>query len=140
MGGQLAAIYLAGLGSEAAIARGRRIASAGAAYLSAGRMSWLSWAPTTAVAAAAVVYLIPAWRSSDAYDAANAAGISTQRTAQHQDAPQLAALAAILWHKLPAGSYFQIGDTIGSIAASRADIGSQTLPYLRSACLASTVS
>jgi hypothetical protein len=36
-------------------------------------------------------------------------------------------------YELPGDSYFQVGDTIGTIVADRADIGSQTLPYLRSA-------
>ncbi|HET9894799.1 MAG TPA: YfhO family protein [Streptosporangiaceae bacterium] len=218
MGSQLAAIYLAGLGGEAVAARARQL-------------SWLRRVPATALAAAAIVYLVPAWRYSDAYDAANAAGINAERLAGSQDAPQLAALASLLRHaggrvyagsprdwgqyftvggvpmyqylasldldevgytlrtaslmsqpennfdaanagnyslfgvrylvvpagqgaasaplpsgampvlrtslfavyELPASSYFQVGDTIGSVAADRADIGSQTLPYLRSA-------
>ena len=36
-------------------------------------------------------------------------------------------------YELPASSYFQVADTTGTITANRADIGSQTLPYLRSA-------
>lgn len=36
-------------------------------------------------------------------------------------------------YQLPASSYFQVADTTGTITASRADIGSQTQPYLRSA-------
>src|SRR6185437_12996554 len=92
MGSQLAAIYLAGLGGEEATERARRLATTGAAYLSGRRLSWLSLAPGTAVVAVAVVYLVPAWRYSDAFDAVNAAGISAQRLAQRQAAPQLAAL------------------------------------------------
>ncbi len=35
--------------------------------------------------------------------------------------------------ELPASTYVQVADTTGTITATRADIGSQTLPYLRSA-------
>ncbi len=35
-------------------------------------------------------------------------------------------------YELPAVSYFRIADTTGTISASRADIGSQTVPYLQS--------
>jgi hypothetical protein len=35
-------------------------------------------------------------------------------------------------YELPAGSYLRVGSTVGVVTASRADIGSQTLPYLES--------
>lgn len=240
MGAQLAAIYLAGLGAAEAVAQGRRLAAACAAFLSRSlsrspssrRLSWLSQAPAAVLLAAAVAYLVPALGYLDGYDAANAAEIAAQRLAMHRDSPQLAALAALLrqhgggrayagspsdWgryfttgtvpmyqyldsldigeigytlrtaslmsqpeyqfdaanagdysllgirylvlptsqaapslpsnlrpvlllrnsllkvYELPASSYFQVADTTGTIMASRADIGSQTLPYLRSA-------
>ena len=36
-------------------------------------------------------------------------------------------------YELPASSYFRVADTTGTITANRADLGSQTLPWLRSA-------
>ena len=232
MGFQLAAIYLAGLGGAEAVARGQRLAATFATYLSARRLSPLSGMPATVLLAVAVVYLFPAWRYLDSYDAGNAAYITAQRSAQRQDTRQLAALAAVIarhgggrayagspmnWgqrftignvpmyqyltdldinevgyslrtaslmsqpeyyfdpdkadeypifgirylilptsrpappslleqgavlilrddllkvYELPGVSYFQVADTTGSITANRADIGTQTLPYLRSA-------
>jgi hypothetical protein len=237
MGSQLAAIYLAGRGSEEAVIQAGRFAATSAAFLSARRLSRLSWAPAAILLAVAVAYLFPAWQYLDGFDAANAAGIAAQRSAQRQDASQLAALAAVIRrdggrrdgggrayagspsgagqyftvgtvpmyqyldsldidevgytlrtaslmsqpeydfdaanvgdypmfgiryliepasqpvspsllahravlilrdrlfqvYELPADSYFQVTDTTGSITASRADIGSRTRPYLRSA-------
>ncbi len=34
--------------------------------------------------------------------------------------------------KLPASGYLRVADTVGTITANRADVGSQTVPYLRS--------
>ncbi len=36
-------------------------------------------------------------------------------------------------YELPASTYIQVADTTGTITASRADLGTRTLPYLRSA-------
>jgi hypothetical protein len=35
--------------------------------------------------------------------------------------------------ELPGDSYIRVADTVGSVATNRADVGSQTVPYLRSA-------
>jgi len=232
MGGQLAAIYLAGLGAAAAAAQGQRLAAACARFLTTRQLAWLSWAPATVLTMTALAYLVPAWQYLDTYDAVNAAGISAQLAAQHQDETHITALAAVIrrhgggrayagspadWgqyfragavpmyqyldsldidevgytlrtaslmsqpeyhfdpaspgdyalfgirylilpspqaapapplppgavlilrnsllrvYELPASSCIRLADTTGSITADRADIGSQTLPYLQSA-------
>ena len=96
MGGQLAAIYLAGIGAAEAISRGGRMAAAGAGLLARRGMGWASWAPPAAAGLAAVAWLAPAWGYLDAYDQANAAGIHAQLAAQRRDAAQINALAAVL--------------------------------------------
>ncbi len=97
MGGQLAAIYLAGLGAAEAIRRGERLAATCAGYLTRiRRLAGLSWAPAAVLTLASVTWLVPAWRYLDAYDAANAAAIAAQRAAQSRDAPELTALAAAI--------------------------------------------
>src|SRR5579863_851537 len=119
MGGQLAAIYLAGRGGEAAVAGGSRLAAASARFLASRRLSSLSSIPPVVLLAVAVLWLFPAWRYLDGYDAVNAAGIAAQRSAERQAGPQLAALAAVLrrhgegrvYAGSPAdwGQYFTVG-------------------------------
>ena len=231
MGGQLASIYLAGLGASEVCRHGSRLVAACAGFLARSRMAWLSWAPATIGALAALTYLAPAWGYLDTYDAINAARIAAQQVAQRRDAPQVAAVAAVIaahgggrvyagspadwgqdftigsvpmfkylesldadqvgntlrtaslmtqpeYHfapanpgdyalfgirylvlpvrhalpapspppgavlilrdrlfrvfELPASAYFQLGDTVGSMTADRADVGSQADPYLLS--------
>ncbi len=81
------------------------------------------------------------------FDAANAGDyalfgiryliVPASRSAPYQELPCGAVLilqdSLFGVYELPADSYFQVADTTGTITADRADIGSQTQPYLQSA-------
>ena len=229
MGGQLAAIYLAGLGGAEAGRQGMRLAGACARFLTARRLAWAAWMPMTALVVLPMASLLPAWQGYDSYAAANATDIKAQRLAEQKLRPQVAAVAAFIrghgdgrawagspgnggryftvgmvpvyaylesrdidevgmtlrtaslmsqpeywfdpanpgdyalfgirylvlparaappprpWavlvlrnsafqlYELPGNSYFRVIDTVGSIAASRVNVGSQSVRYLRSA-------
>ncbi len=234
MGTQLAAIYLGGLGAASTARQGLALAGRCARRLARYRPAGPAWTPAAAAAAAVagLACLYPAWHYLGTRDAANAAAVQAQRSAQasQTDAQAIAALqAAILRHgpgrvyagsqyntqlypavglvpmyaylesldidevgytlrtaslmsqpeynfdpgnpgdytlfgirylilpsgqasqqpppgavlilsdnllsvfELPGNSYIRVADTVGGITASRADIGSQTAPYLNSA-------
>jgi Bacterial membrane protein YfhO len=231
MGAQLASVYLAGLGAAAVAGQAGRLGAACARFLATRRLDWLARVPAGVMAVAGVALLVPAWRSLDAYDAANARNIAVQQHAQASQAPALAAVAAVIrrhgggrtwagsssyggryfrvgfvpwfaylaaldidevgftlrtaslmsqpeywfdpanrgdyalfgirylvvpalkgtappvprgtalilrdsryWvYELPGSTFIRVADTVGSLTANRADLGTQTVPYLRSA-------
>jgi hypothetical protein len=98
MGSQLAGIYLAGLGAAAIAERGVRLAAAAAVRLRRRGLPWLGWLAAALAVAAGVVYLSPAWRSLGRYDAANAANIGHQRTAEIAGSPKLNAIVSYIRH------------------------------------------
>jgi hypothetical protein len=96
MGAQLAGIFLAGLGAAELSWRTRRLAAAGA--------GWLSWAPAAVAVAAGAACLFPAWPQTADFASANAVDVGFQQLAQ-ADEPQVAAAAAVIRRHGPGRVY-----------------------------------